>query len=278
MGINMTDRYAVIGNPISHSRSPRIHRAFALDAQQDMSYEAILSPLEGFRQVVTDFFAFDEGKGLNITLPFKGQAYEMSEVKSSRATQAGAVNTLMKGKDGRIYGDNTDGVGLVRDMTQNLGWTLEGKRILVVGAGGAVRGVLGTILAQNPNQLWIVNRTYSKAQNLANIFRAYGNIDALRFDEIATQSVDIIINGSSSSLQGELPPLANDILAQGACAYDMAYGKAELPFLIWATAQQATVSDGLGMLVEQAAESFFIWRGVHVASTELLSELRAELS
>ena len=245
MGINMTDRYAVIGNPISHSRSPRIHRAFALDAQQDMSYEAILSPLEGFRQVVTDFFAFDEGKGLNITLPFKGQAYEMSEVKSSRATQAGAVNTLMKGKDGRIYGDNTDGVGLVRDMTQNLGWTLEGKRILVVGAGGAVRGVLGTLLAQNPSQLWIVNRTYSKAQNLANIFRAYGNIDALRFDEIATQSVD---------------------------------GKSELPFLVWAKAQGATVSDGLGMLVEQAAESFFIWRGVHVASTELLSELRAELS
>jgi shikimate dehydrogenase len=273
----MTDRYAVIGNPIGHSRSPRIHRAFALDAQQDMTYEAILSPLDGFRQVVTDFFAADEGKGLNITFPFKEQAYELSEVKSHRATQAGAVNTLMKGKDGRLYGDNTDGVGLVRDMTQNLGWTLEGKRILVVGAGGAVRGVLGTLLAQNPSQLWIVNRTYSKAQNLANIFRAYGNIDALRFDEIAAQSVDIIINGSSSSLKGELPPLAEGILAQGACAYDMAYGKAELPFLVWAKAQQATLSDGLGMLVEQAAESFFIWREVQGRKCLFIGELRDEL-
>jgi shikimate dehydrogenase len=273
----MTDLYAVIGNPIGHSRSPRIQRAFALATQQDMTYDAILSPLDGFRRVVTDFFAADEGKGLNITLPFKEQAYELSEVKSHRATQAGAVNTLMKGKDGRLYGDNTDGVGLVRDMTQNLGWTLEGKRILVVGAGGAVRGVLGTLLAQNPSQLWIVNRTYSKAQNLANIFRAYGNIDALRFDEIAAQSVDIIINGSSSSLKGELPPLAEGILAQGACAYDMAYGKAELPFLVWAKAQQATLSDGLGMLVEQAAESFFIWREVRVESASLLAELRDEL-
>lgn len=273
----MTDLYAVIGNPIGHSRSPRIQRAFALATQQDMTYDAILSPLDGFRRVVTDFFAADEGKGLNITLPFKEQAYELSEVKSHRATQAGAVNTLMKGKDGRLYGDNTDGVGLVRDMTQNLGWTLEGKRILVVGAGGAVRGVLGTLLAQNPSQLWIVNRTYSKAQNLANIFRAYGNIDALRFDEIAAQSVDVIINGSSSSLKGELPPLAEGILAQGACAYDMAYGKAELPFLVWAKAQQATLSDGLGMLVEQAAESFFIWREVRVESASLLAELRDEL-
>ena len=274
----MTDRYAVIGNPIGHSRSPRIQGAFALASKQDMTYEAILSPLDGFRQVVTDFFAADEGKGLNITLPFKEQAYELSEVKSHRATQAGAVNTLMKGKDGRLYGDNTDGVGLVRDMTHNLGWTLEGKRILVVGAGGAVRGVLGTLLAQNPSQLWVANRTPSKAQNLANIFRAYGNIDALRFEEIAAQSVDIIINGSSSSLKGELPPLAEGILAQGACAYDMAYGKTELPFLVWAKAQQAIVSDGLGMLVEQAAESFFIWREIRVESASLLAELRDELS
>lgn len=278
MGINMTDHYAVIGNPIGHSRSPRIQREFAKTAQQDMSYEAILSPLEGFRHVVGDFFAADEGKGLNITLPFKEQAYELSEVKSSRATQAGAVNTLMKGKDGRLYGDNTDGVGLVRDITQNLGWTLAGKRVLVVGAGGAVRGVLGTLLAQNPSQLWVVNRTYSKAQNLANIFRAYGNIEAVRFDEVLPNSVDIIINGSSSSLQGELPPLLDGILAQNACAYDMAYGKAELPFLVWAQAQGATTSDGLGMLVEQAAESFFIWRGVRVESIALLDALRTELT
>lgn len=274
----MTDRYAVIGNPIGHSRSPRIQRAFALATQQDLTYEAILSPLEGFRAIVAEFFADEAGKGLNITLPFKEQAYELSQVKSLRATQAGAVNTLMKGKDGRLYGDNTDGLGLVRDMTQNLGWTLEGKRILVVGAGGAVRGVLGTLLAQKPAQLWIANRTHSKAQNLANIFRAYGNIEALRFSEIEPQSVDIIINGSSSSLLGELPPLTEGILAQDACAYDMAYGKADLPFLTWARTQQATISDGLGMLIEQAAESFFIWRGLRVQTAELLAEIRAELA
>jgi shikimate dehydrogenase len=155
---------------------------------------------------------------------------------------------------------------------------LEGKRILVVGAGGAVRGVLGTLLAQKPAQLWIANRTHSKAQNLANIFRAYGNIEALRFSDIAPQSVDIIINGSSSSLLGELPPLAEGILAQDACAYDMAYGKADLPFLTWAKTQQATISDGLGMLIEQAAESFFIWRGLRVQTAELLAEIRAELA
>lgn len=273
----MTDQYAVVGNPIGHSRSPRIQTAFAKATTQDMCYEAVLSPLEGFRQMVKDFFATEEGKGLNITLPFKEQAYDLSDVKSLRATQAGAVNTLMKGKDGRLYGDNTDGVGLVRDMTQNLGWALEGKRILVVGAGGAVRGVLGALLAQHPSQLWVVNRTYSKAQNLANIFRAYGNIDALRFDEVLPNSVDIIINGSSSSLQGELPPLLDGILSEGACAYDMAYGKPNLPFLVWAQAQGAIISDGLGMLVEQAAESFFIWREVRVESASLLAELREEL-
>ena len=273
----MTDRYAVVGNPIGHSRSPRIHRAFAALTQQDLSYEAILLPLEGFRALVNEFFSAPEAKGLNITLPFKEQAYDLSEVKSLRATQAGAVNTLMKGKDGRLYGDNTDGIGLVRDMTENLGWSLANKRILVVGAGGAVRGVLGALLAQNPSQLWVANRTHSKAQNLANIFRAYGNIAAIRFEDIAPQSIDIIINGTSTSLTGDLPPLANNILAEGACAYDMAYGKPQMPFLEWATAQQAQVSDGLGMLIEQAAESFFIWRGVRVQTAELLAEIRKEL-
>lgn len=273
----MTDRYAVVGNPIGHSRSPRIHRAFATLTQQNLSYEAILSPLEGFRALVNEFFASNDGKGLNITLPFKEQAYDLSDVKSSRATQAGAVNTLMKGKDGRLYGDNTDGIGLVRDMSENLGWSLANKRILVVGAGGAVRGVLGALLEKNPSQLWVANRTHSKAQNLANIFRAYGDIAAIRFEDITAKSVDIIINGTSTSLTGDLPPLANNILAEGACAYDMAYGKPQMPFLEWAAAQQAQVSDGLGMLIEQAAESFFIWRGVRVQTAELLAEIRAEL-
>lgn len=274
----MTDRYAVIGNPISHSRSPRIHTAFAQATGQEMCYEALLSPLDGFRDSVQAFFADETAKGLNITLPFKEQAYDLSEVKSSRATQAGAVNTLIKGKDGRLYGDNTDGVGLVSDMTQHLAWSLHNKRILVVGAGGAVRGVLGALLAQKPSQLWIANRTHSKAQNLANIFRAYGDITAIRFEDIQAQSIDIIINGTSATLMGDLPPLANNILAKEAYAYDMAYGKAQMPFLDWAAAQQAQVSDGLGMLIEQAAESFFVWRGIRVNSAPLLAELRQELA
>jgi len=271
------DRYAVIGNPISHTRSPRIHSAFAKLTNESLTYEAILSPIEGFQQVVAEFFVDTAGKGLNVTLPFKEQAYALCDVKSLRATQAGAVNTLMKGKDGRIYGDNTDGVGLVRDMTQNLGWSLAGKRILVVGAGGAVRGVLGVLLAAKPAQLLIANRTHSKAQALADIFQEYGQITAIQFEDIAPHSIDIVINGSSASLMGELPPLGAEILAKDACAYDMAYGKPKLPFLEWASAQQANTSDGLGMLIEQAAESFFIWRGVRVATADLLAEIRQEL-
>lgn len=271
------DRYAVIGHPISHTRSPRIHTAFAQLTGESLTYEAILSPIDDFQQVVADFFADTAAKGLNVTLPFKEQAYALCDVKSLRATQAGAVNTLMRGKDGRLYGDNTDGVGIVRDMTQNLDWTLAGKRILVVGAGGAVRGVLGVLLAAKPAQLLIANRTHSKAQALADIFQEYGQITAIRFEDIAPHSIDVVINGSSASLMGELPPLGADILAVGACAYDMAYGKPKLPFLEWATAQQATTSDGLGMLIEQAAESFFIWRGVRVITADLLAEIRQEL-
>ena len=272
------DRYAVIGNPIGHTRSPRIHTAFAKISGENLSYEAILSPIDGFQATVSAFFADETAKGLNVTLPFKEQAYALCDVLSLRAKQAGAVNTLMKGKDGRLYGDNTDGIGLVRDMTQNLGWTLAGKRILVVGAGGAVRGVLGVLLAAKPAQFLIANRTHSKAEVLADIFQEYGKLQAVRFEDIAPHSIDIVINGSSASLKGELPPLGANILAEGACAYDMAYGKPQLPFLEWAKIQQATLSDGLGMLIEQAAESFFIWRGVRVSTTELLAEIRQELA
>ncbi len=271
------DRYAVVGNPIGHTRSPRIHSAFASISGENISYQALLAPVDGFKATVAQFFA-DGGRGLNVTLPFKEQAYALSEVRSLRATQAGAVNTLMLGKDGRLYGDNTDGVGLVRDMTENLGWTLAGKRVLVVGAGGAVRGVLGVLLAAKPAQLLLANRTHSKAQALADIFQDYGQIDAVRFEDISVHSVDVVINGSSASLQGELPPLGEHILAADAYAYDMAYGKPELPFLTWAAAQGANTSDGLGMLIEQAAESFFIWRGVRVSTAGLLAEIRQELA
>ncbi|HEX5276098.1 MAG TPA: shikimate dehydrogenase [Fluviicoccus sp.] len=270
----MTDRYAVIGNPIAHSRSPLIHRAFADQTGQDLSYEALLGPLDTFTPFVRDFFATG-GRGLNVTLPFKEQAYALSDVLSKRAQQAGAVNTLMRGKDDRIYGDNTDGIGIVRDMTQNHGWTLAGKRVLIIGAGGAVRGVMGPLLAAGIASLRIVNRTPEKAETLAALFKGEGDVAAVRYEDLEQGSVDILINGSSASLSGELPPLPAGILADGACAYDMAYGKGELPFMAWARGQGAAqVSDGLGMLAEQAAESFYIWRHVRPETAQVLAMLR----
>jgi len=274
----MTDRYAVIGNPIAHSRSPIIHRAFADQTGQDLSYEALLGPLDNFTPFVTQFFT-DGGRGLNVTLPFKEQAYALSEVLSKRAQQAGAVNTLMRGKDDRIYGDNTDGIGIVQDMTQNHGWTLEGMRVLIIGAGGAVRGVMGPLLAAGIASLRIVNRTPEKAETLAALFQGEGNVAAERYEDIPAGSVDILINGSSASLSGELPPVPAGILASGACAYDMAYGKGELPFMAWARGQGAArVSDGLGMLVEQAAESFYIWRHVRPETAPVLAMLREQIA
>ena len=270
----MTDRYAVIGNPIAHSRSPLIHRAFADQTGQDLSYEALLGPLDTFTPFVREFFAAG-GRGLNVTLPFKEQAYALSDVLSKRAQQAGAVNTLMRGKDDRIYGDNTDGIGIVRDMTHNHGWMLQGKRVLIIGAGGAVRGVMGPLLAAGIASLRVVNRTPEKAATLAALFQGEGDVSAVRYEDIPADSVDILINGSSASLSGELPPLPAGILAEGACAYDMAYGKGELPFMAWARAQGAArVSDGLGMLVEQAAESFYIWRHVRPETAPVLAMMR----
>jgi shikimate dehydrogenase len=274
----MTDRYAVIGNPIAHSRSPLIHRTFAAQTGQDLSYEALLGPLDTFTPFVREFFT-EGGRGLNVTLPFKEQAHALCDVLSKRAQQAGAVNTLIRGKDDRLYGDNTDGVGIVRDMTQNHGWTLPGKRVLIIGAGGAVRGVLGPLLAAGIASLRIVNRTPEKAATLAALFQGEGDVTALRYEDIPAGSVDILINGSSASLSGELPPVPAGILAEGACAYDMAYGKGELPFMAWARGQDAArVSDGLGMLVEQAAESFYIWRQVRPETAPVLAMLREQVA
>ena len=274
----MTDRYAVIGNPIAHSRSPLIHRTFAAQTGQDLSYEALLGPLDTFTPFVREFFT-EGGRGLNVTLPFKEQAYALSDVLSTRAQQAGAVNTLMRGKDDRLYGDNTDGIGIVRDMTQNHGWTLQGKRVLIIGAGGAVRGVMGPLLAAGIASLRLVNRTPEKAETLAALFKGEGDVAALRYEDIPAGSVDILINGSSASLSGELPPVPAGILAEGACAYDMAYGKGELPFMAWARGQGAArVSDGLGMLVEQAAESFYIWRQMRPETAPVLAMLREQVA
>ncbi len=273
----MTDRYAVIGNPIAHSKSPRIHSAFAAQTAQDLRYEALLSPLDGFTHTLEVFFA-QGGLGANVTVPFKEEAWALCNVRSSRAEKAGAVNTLLLGKDGRLYGDNTDGTGIVRDLQDNHGIALAGKRILLLGAGGAVRGVLGPMLACAPASLVVANRSTGKAEQLAELFREDGPITAYSFPALTGQGFDVIINGTSASLSGELPNLPDGILAPGACCYDMMYGR-DTPFLQWARSQGAQhTMDGLGMLVEQAAEAFFIWRGLRPQTAALLAELRAELA
>jgi shikimate dehydrogenase len=273
---SVTDFYAVVGNPIGHSKSPAIHTAFAEQTGQDLKYEALLFELDLFAEQARAFFEAG-GRGLNVTVPFKLDAWQFAEILSKRAKRAGSVNTLMIGKDKKIYGDNTDGVGLVRDILQNHGGVIEGKRVLVLGAGGAVRGVLEMILAEKPQTLVIANRTVSKAQALADEFTDLGSVTAVGFEELSSQ-FDLVINGTAASLQGDLPPLPTGILADGAWCYDMMYGADETPFNAWAREQGAArMMDGLGMLVEQAAESFFIWRHVRPGTEAVISSLRAQL-
>ena len=273
----MTDHYAVVGNPIGHSKSPLIHRAFAAQTGQDISYEAILFELDLFKEQAAAYFEAG-GRGLNVTVPFKLDAFQFAEVLSKRAKRAGSVNTLLIGKDEKIYGDNTDGVGLVRDIVQNHGGVITGKRVLILGAGGAVRGVLEIILAEQPESVVIANRTVSKAQDLADEFAELGQVTALGFEQL-TDSYDLVINGTAASLQGDLPPLPDGLLAGDAWCYDMMYGAEETPFNAWARQQGAQKTiDGLGMLVEQAAESFFMWRHVRPQTAPVITELRSQLS
>jgi shikimate dehydrogenase len=270
----MLDRYAVVGNPVAHSKSPRIHTQFAAATGQQMEYEKLTAPLDGFAAMLQPFFA-NGGKGLNVTVPFKEQAWELSRWRSPLAEKAGAVNTLLLGDDGLLHGYNTDGIGLVRDLTHNHGVTLAGKRVLVMGAGGAVRGVLGPLLAEKPAALVVANRTIYKAEELAELFASEGAISAADFTALAGSHFDLIINGTSASLNGDMPALPDGIVTAGATAYDMMYGT-DTPFMQWARAQGATlVCDGLGMLVEQAAEAFFIWRGVRPETAPVLALMRA---
>lgn len=274
----MTDQYAVMGNPIAQSRSPEIHRAFAEQTGQDMGYSKILVPIDQFKAQVKEFFD-DSGKGLNITVPFKLQAWQLANVKSERAEQAGSANTLLLGKDGKLYADNTDGVGLVRDIINNHQGNLAGKRVLVLGAGGAVRGVLGPLLTEKPKALVIANRTIEKAEGLASLFKRQGKVSACGFEQLAGKQFDWVINGTAASLQGELPPLPDNLLSNNAWCYDMMYGAEDTVFMQWAKAQGAAkVMDGLGMLVEQAAESFFIWRHARPQTQPVIEQLRGELS
>jgi shikimate dehydrogenase len=272
-----TDNYAVFGNPIAHSKSPRIHTLFGEQTGEPVEYGAICSEPEEFAQDVM-LFLVAGGKGCNITVPFKQEAWELADELSAYAARAKAVNTLVFQEDGTMYGANTDGIGIVRDLQQNHGIALQGKRILLLGAGGAVRGVLQPLLETQTASLFIANRTADKAVDLAQDFAEFGNVSGGGFADIAGQ-FDLIINGTAASLQGELPPLPAGCLAAGGCTYDMMYAAKPTAFVEWGRAQGAAKAlDGLGMLVEQAAEAFFIWRGVRPATTPVLAQLRAELA
>ncbi|MCB1734939.1 MAG: shikimate dehydrogenase [Gammaproteobacteria bacterium] len=270
----MTDRYAVMGNPIGHSKSPKIHALFAAQTGQDLSYDALLVATDGFAAALDEFQA-NGGCGLNITVPFKQDAWAAMTSLSDRARRAGAVNTIVLHDNGRRHGDNTDGIGLVRDLGVNHGVDLLDKDILVLGAGGAVRGVLQPLLAENPAMLVIANRTVSKAQALAHDFADLGTVTASGFAELADCRFDVIINGTAAGLSGEVPPIPDHILKPGGACYDMVYSDVPTAFVNWAQARRAGVAlDGLGMLVEQAAESFYIWRGVRPDTAAVIHTLR----
>ena len=272
------DTYAVMGNPITHSRSPQIHAAFAKQTNQRIEYTAIQVDLGGFDQAVGNFFAHG-GKGLNVTVPFKQEAWELAEDLSPEAKRAGAVNTLLMNSDGKLLGRNTDGIGLVRDLLQNHGASIVNKRVLLVGAGGAARGVLQPLLDEKPSTLVIVNRTPTRAHNLAEAFSEQGDVTGAGFDDLSDQTFDLIINATAASLQGEVPPLPTGVCADNCWCYDMMYSAEPTPFVLWGEKQGASKSvDGLGMLVEQAAESFYYWRDVRPETKPVIQLIRDSLN
>jgi len=269
------ERYAVIGQPVAHSKSPEIHARFAAQTGQQMVYERLAPPLDGFAQTVHDFRR-KGGRGANVTLPFKLEAHHLATVLSARAQAAGAVNTLKFDGDA-IYGDNTDGIGLVTDIVDNAGIELAGSSILLLGAGGAARGVILPLLERAPARLVVANRTPARAIELARRFESQGPIAARDFAGLHTP-FDVIINATSASLEAEVPPLPDAVFQSGTFSYDMMYAAQPTVFMRFAAARGARARDGLGMLVEQAAESFFLWRGVRPATAPVLAELRAQLA
>lgn len=272
----MTDKYAVIGNPIAHSKSPLIHEAFAQQTSQDISYERILAPLDGFEATVRDLIAKGY-KGANVTVPFKFEAYKLATNHSRRSHDAGATNTLLfEAKD--IVADNTDGAGLVRDIENNLNIPINGKRVLLLGAGGAAEGVLHPILEKNPRLLVIANRTLDKALSMVKKIEMQQShrlttLTGGAFEDLTNLSFDIVINATSTGLTDTALPIPNTIFAKGCLAYDMMYGR-ETPFMMQAKENGAQVADGLGMLVEQAAEAFYIWRGVRPETQSVIQKIR----
>lgn len=271
------DQYAVIGNPIEHSKSPIIHQAFAEATQQHLTYHRQLAPLDGFKDTVMTLQA--QGyKGANVTVPFKFEAYQMAHQLTERAHDAGAVNTLIFTEQG-IVGDNTDGAGLVRDIEQNLQVRIEGKRVLLIGAGGAAEGVLHPILAQSPALLVISNRSLDKALSMVKKVEEQGeyrfvSVNAYAFEDLAGQQFDIVVNATSTGLTDSVLPIPQTIFATDALAYDMMYGR-DTPFMRLAQQAGARVSDGLGMLIEQAAEAFYVWRGIRPDTQHIMQHMRA---
>lgn len=272
----MTDQYAVIGNPIAHSKSPLIHEAFARQTGQDISYERILAPLDGFDETVRELIK--QGyKGVNVTVPFKFEAFQLANQYSSSALGAGAANTLSF-KNQTIAADNTDGAGLVRDIEQNLNVQIAGKRVLLIGAGGAAEGVLQPMFKSKPKSITVVNRTLDKAIGMIKKVEAqsqFGNtiLSACTFEGLQGQAFDIVINATSAGLNDTALPILNTIFAKDCLAYDMMYGR-ETPFMKLAKDNGAQVADGLGMLVEQAAEAFYIWRGVRPETHSVMQQIR----
>jgi shikimate dehydrogenase len=270
------DHYAVFGNPIYHSKSPIIHQLFAAETGQNLIYTKVLVPLDSFANYI-DYFQNQGGKGLNITQPFKQQAYSLLESLSERAKLAQAVNTICFQPNGIRYGDNTDGVGFIRDLKQNLQRDIVSKRILILGAGGAVRGILGPLLAEKPQHITIANRTLNKAFDLVKQFNEPGCLTTCTLAELK-EPYDVIINSTSAEFQGEMPALSASIINAHTFCYDLGYSSSPLtPFLSWAQAQGAiSMADGLGMLVEQAAEAFYLWRGVKPETRDVIKQLRSQ--
>ncbi|AFL74968.1 shikimate dehydrogenase [Thiocystis violascens] len=278
----MSDRYAVIGNPIAHSKSPLIHAEFARQTGQCLEYGRILGDPNDFAGDARRFFA-EGGRGLNVTVPFKEQAWALADERSPRAELAGAVNTLIRLDDGRLRGDNTDGVGLVRDLGDNHGFRFQGARVLLLGAGGAARGVLLPLLETGPERLLIANRTVSKAIELAALGAAFpsatpgagGTVEGRGLKALEGESFDLIVNATSAGLSDAVPAIPEDCLSDGGWIYDMLYGDAPTAFQRWGrTHGAARALDGLGMLVEQAAEAFWLWRGARPETLPVIKLLR----
>lgn len=272
----MTDKYAVIGHPIKHSKSPFIHAEFAKQCQQDIEYTAIEVPLDALGSSLQQLRDILKLKGINITVPFKEQAWELADNLSDRAQRAGAINTLMFENNGSMFGDNTDGIGLCRDL-ENHDISLKDKRILLIGAGGAARGVIAPLMTYQPAELFIANRTASKAKKLAELFADLGQIQGGGFSEVNSH-FDVIINATAASLEGKVPDLPISIFTEQSCCYDMMYADTDTVFIAWAKKHNVSKTvDGLGMLVEQAAEAFYLWRKVRPDTGSVMQKLRDDM-